>query len=110
MGSERRKLARVPIVTEVECTPNNLLLPTRDLSVGGLFLQTKESLPHGTKLQLRFYLDQKVLISAEGEVVYVAPGLGVGIEFTELPASQKQAIEGFVGSQPNAGEQSESGG
>lgn len=102
MGIDKRKYQRVPLMTEVQSSKSGapLVLPMRDISIGGLFVQTKHNLPHGTVLQMRFYLDGKVLIEAEGKVVYTAPGLGLGIEFTELPPNQREAIEGFINAQP----------
>ncbi|MFQ5817382.1 MAG: PilZ domain-containing protein [Terriglobia bacterium] len=98
MSIERRKYRRTPIVTEIECSRSggSFVLLTRDISVGGLFLHTKENFPHETDLQLRFYLDEKTLIEAEGRIVYTVAGLGVGVEFTDLPKSQREALESFI--------------
>lgn len=105
MGIERRKYRRVPIVTEVECAQRgtNFLLPTRDISVGGVFLHTKESFPPDTVFHLRFYVEGKTLIEADAHVTYTVPGLGVGVEFTDLPKSQREILEAFITAQPETG-------
>ncbi|MFQ5927083.1 MAG: PilZ domain-containing protein [Terriglobia bacterium] len=98
MGIERRKYHRVPLVIEGECSQSgtSFLLPTRDLSLGGLFLHTKENFPADTVLHLRFYVDEKTLIEAEGRVAYTVPGVGVGVEFTDLPKSHREALTNFL--------------
>lgn len=101
MGIERRKYRRVPLVTEVECSQSgeSFLLTSRDLSIGGVFLHTNENFPTGTVLHLRFYLEEKNQVEVDGTVAYSVPGLGVGVEFVDLPKSQREALEQYVSSQ-----------
>jgi PilZ domain len=65
-----------------------------DLSPDGLFLNTTHEFRPGTHLKLCFELSRTgVLIQAMGDVRYCLPGLGVGVEFVDLPARTRGAIE-----------------
>jgi hypothetical protein len=65
-----------------------------DLSTGGLFINTPHTFAKGTKLKLRFDLPGSgVLVQAVGEVRYCLPGMGVGVEFVNLPDFARSAIQ-----------------
>src|SRR5215210_8507706 len=56
---------------------------TKDISVGGLYMNTQTVLPEGAVLMLRIPLgDEQVIVNAE--VVYSNPGRGVGVQFQGL--------------------------
>ena len=65
-----------------------------DLSSRGMFITTARKFPEGAVLNLSFRL---VLTGAEirarGEVRYCLPGVGVGVEFIDLPSAAAAAIE-----------------
>ena len=97
--AERRKFRRAIIVTEVELVSGGekLLAPTRDISIGGLFLQTTKAPPANTPVRLRFHLEpENPPIEAAGHIAYIVPGRGAGVEFTELSAESRSRIEWFV--------------
>ena len=65
---------------------------TRDLSVGGLYMNTLASLPEGGLLRLRLtFGNEEVVVSAT--VVYSNPGRGVGVHFHDLSESDRAVIE-----------------
>ena len=65
-----------------------------DLSPDGMFLNTPHEFRPGAHVKLCFELLRTgVLIQATGDVRYCLPGLGVGVEFVNLPACARAAIE-----------------
>jgi uncharacterized protein (TIGR02266 family) len=72
-----------------------------DISRGGVFIRSKQPLPMGTKVNLKFsvILDDFETIEGEGEVVRVVdtgehPGMGV--LFTQLTPESRTIIEELV--------------
>jgi uncharacterized protein (TIGR02266 family) len=96
---EKRRHRRASLVTEVKCDPSGKdeLLVTRDVSTGGLFIITKKPLPMDSSVSLSFNLgDGHPLISCRGKVVYSMQGMGMGIQFMDLPDESLQSLQKFV--------------
>jgi uncharacterized protein (TIGR02266 family) len=102
MSSERRRHPRLSIAVEVDfgSEHNFYSAQTRDISIGGLFIETDVALPIGTRLRvdLKFL---KTLLQAEAEVAWVLTGpgdaaVGMGVRFVALAAPAKKAIEDFM--------------
>jgi uncharacterized protein (TIGR02266 family) len=83
----------------------------RNLSLGGIFIQTEEPLPTRTRLQVEFRLpDMSDPITAEGVVVHTFRGRatresslnGMGIRFAELNPSSRKRLELYLQSQAGA--------
>jgi len=55
----------------------------RDISVGGVFIETKKSLPIGATVQLNFLVEDGG-IDAKATVRYILPGVGVGLQFKNV--------------------------
>jgi hypothetical protein len=55
----------------------------RDISVGGVFIETKKILPMNATVELNF-LVQDGGIDAKATVRYVLPGVGVGLQFKNV--------------------------
>jgi hypothetical protein len=65
-----------------------------DLSVKGMFVQTAKTFPEGAVLKVRFRLARSLYeVTARGEVRYCLPGVGIGIEFVEISAESRRAIQ-----------------
>jgi hypothetical protein len=65
-----------------------------DLSPHGMFVNTHSVYPQGAILKLRFRLARTgVLIQTRSEVRYCLSGVGVGVEFIDLPADSVEAIQ-----------------
>ena len=65
-----------------------------DLSVKGMFVQTMRPFPEGAVLKIRFRLARSLYeVVARGEVRYCLPGVGIGIEFVEISAEARRAIQ-----------------
>ena len=83
---DKRIFPRRPLVVQVEHDAGSFLAFSRNISVGGMFVGTKEQvLPSGSKLILRFSLDDGgPTIVAQGEVRYSAKGNGMGVKFIDV--------------------------
>jgi uncharacterized protein (TIGR02266 family) len=100
--SERRQHTRLSIAVEVDFGSENNFYSarTRDISVGGLFIECDIGLPIGTRLRVDLKFLQKQLHAA-AEVTWVLLGagdqaVGMGVRFVDLPPSAVKNIEGFM--------------
>lgn len=66
---------------------------TKDISLGGLYMNTQAVLPEGAVLLLRIPLkdDQQIVVNAE--VMYSNPGYGVGVRFQGLSENDRALME-----------------
>lgn len=94
MSDDRRQGHRALFCNEVEVVGYG---PRRssDLSAGGMFLETIAAFPKDTVLQLKFKLteNESVPIVVRARVLYVASGIGVGVEFIDLAPDDRRRIE-----------------
>jgi hypothetical protein len=65
---------------------------TKDISVGGLYMNTQSVLPEGAVLLLRIPCGAKQVVVNAG-VVYSNPGRGVGVRFQNLSDEDRALIE-----------------
>ncbi|MDP8254192.1 MAG: TIGR02266 family protein [Candidatus Alcyoniella australis] len=111
-GSEKRKTPRASVRTKVEIdyqidSEDTFLFEyASNVSRDGIFLQTKSPLEIGTRLMLKFELaDEGRTIETNGEVMWINPyrpdgeniNPGMGINFIDLSAKDKEAISRLVG-------------
>jgi hypothetical protein len=69
-----------------------------DISLRGMFINTDRRYPEGAVLKLHFRLTRSGAdVVARSEVRYCIPGVGVGVEFIELPPKSARAIEKELG-------------
>jgi uncharacterized protein (TIGR02266 family) len=72
---------------------------TRDISTGGLFIETPVGMDIGARVDVKLELARK-RYSLDSEVVWVlsehGKTSGVGVRFIDLPAAVKTAIEAFM--------------
>jgi uncharacterized protein (TIGR02266 family) len=106
-GRERRRAKRVPVEIQIQYeTPDGFFQDyMRNLSLGGIFIETPKPLPMNTKLKVQFSLpDMSSPIVAEGVVVHTLrvgqpenPSVsGMGIRFSELEPSSKEMLESYL--------------
>ena len=67
----------------------------RDLSSGGLFVQTRESRAVGATTKVHFLVEEGQ-IRAEAVVRHVKPGRGLGLEFTAVRAEDRSRLAVLV--------------
>ena len=95
----RRHYSRVETPHEVwvywNCKGRGDTSQVRDLSTGGLFVETEEARDVDTKVRLDF-LVQEGQIRAEAVVRNVKPGSGLGLRFTALTAEDGPRLTALV--------------
>jgi len=65
---------------------------TKDISIGGLYMNTQTVLPEGSVLMLRIPLGKEQVV-VNAEVVYSNPGRGVGVQFQGLTDNDRALME-----------------
>jgi len=65
--------------------------PVRDLSFGGLFIDTSVALPVGAAATIDF-LVQEGQIRADSVVRHVEPSSGIGLKFTAIPETDRPRL------------------
>ena len=94
---ERRRYPRVPLATQVLHGEDSFIGFSRDISTGGMFVETNQPLDAGATLNLRFHLESEdSIVKAEGQVLYVVPRVGVGLSFTEVMPEDYGRIQAYV--------------
>ena len=66
---------------------------TKDMSAGGLYMNTKADLPEGAVLTLRIPFNDGRQVVVNAEVVYSNPGHGVGVKFHGLTEQDRALME-----------------
>jgi uncharacterized protein (TIGR02266 family) len=100
--NERRQHPRLSIAVEVDLRSehNFYSAQTRDISVGGIFIETDVALPIGTRLRIDLkFLKKRIDTDVEVTWVLVGEGqqaAGVGVRFVDLPDSARRDIEKFM--------------
>jgi hypothetical protein len=95
--SHTRNVPRARMVTQVICPELLTLAYSRDVSVGGMFIETRQPLPVGTRLNLRFHIeDDTPIVASEAVVAYEVVGLGMGVRFWWISLEDRQRIADYV--------------
>ncbi len=106
-GTENRKSHRIPIqlLVDYRSEGHYLFDFCRDLGTGGVFIQTKDPLPHGSSVELTFTIpDSKETLDARGQVIWVQDHIssnkelipGMGVQFSDFDSKQRKILEDFV--------------
>lgn len=99
--AERRRFPRATLVTQVECQGCTSLAFSRDVSMGGMFLETTNPPAPDSKVALRFNIDDGGgTIIAQGKVLYCVAKLGMGIAFTEISPFDRGRIADYAAKAP----------
>ena len=96
---EKRQYRRAKLVAHVQCVALNreCLAVTRDVSVGGMFLNEQDPFPAHSIVNLSFRLNPGgARLTCTGEVAYAIKGVGMGVMFKGPPDDVRAAIEQFV--------------
>jgi hypothetical protein len=96
---ERRRYDRSRLIVDVFFDGNDAtgVASTKDISVGGFYMNTQASFPEGASLLVRIPLTEGKQVVANAEVVYNNPGRGVGLRFQNLSEENRSLIEGELG-------------
>lgn len=94
---ERRRYERSRLIIDVFFNGADLtgVASTKDISAGGLYMNTQAEIPEGSPLTLRIPVGGRDVV-CNGEVVYSNPGRGVGVTFQGLTDEDRALIEGAL--------------
>lgn len=91
---ERRHYDRSRLLVDVRFDGGDAtgVASTKDISLGGLYMNTQTEIPVGETLALRIPLGGHHLV-IKADVVYSNPGHGVGVRFHGLPDEVREIME-----------------
>ncbi|HXE74993.1 MAG TPA: PilZ domain-containing protein [Candidatus Xenobia bacterium] len=98
-GANKRAAPRVPILTQVEAqsTRRSVLGQGKNISVGGMLVETPDTFPIHTSVVVRFVLPKdRYRIEAAGRVVWEDEGRFMGIAFTGLTDAHEKKIAEYA--------------
>ena len=96
---ERRHHDRSRLIIDVDVDGQDAtgVASTRDISLGGFYMNTQADLPEGTVVMVRIPFAEGKHIVANAEVVYSNPGRGVGLRFLCLSDGDRMFLESELG-------------
>jgi hypothetical protein len=91
---ERRQYERSRLIIDVFFDGADLtgVASTKDISPGGLYMNTQAEIPEGSVLTLRIPLEGRDVV-CNAEVIYSNPGRGVGVTFQGLSQEDRAHLE-----------------
>ncbi len=91
---ERRHYDRSRLIVDVFFDGKDAtgVASTKDIGVGGLYLNTQAELTEGATLLLRIPVGQQQIV-VNAQVVYKNPGRGVGLRFEGLSDDDRALLE-----------------
>ena len=92
---ERRVYDRSRLIVDVFFDGKDVtgVASTKDISLGGLYMNTQAEIPEGSLLLVRIPFRQDAQVVCNAEVVYSNPGRGVGVRFQGLSDEVKALLE-----------------
>jgi hypothetical protein len=98
--TDRRDAPRYPLILLAEVTDHlssaKFTARTSDVSRTGCYIDMLNPLPRGTQIHVRLH-NQKEMFESVAKVIYVSPGLGMGMAFAENPpANQKDVLDRWL--------------
>lgn len=96
---ERRAYDRSRLILDVFFDGQDVtgVASSKDISPGGLYMNTQAEIPQGAMLLVRIPFRPGVEVVCPAEVIYSEPGRGVGLRFRDLPDHAKAVLEQEVG-------------
>lgn len=92
-----RRFPRVPLAAQVQFAEGSLIGFSRDVSTGGMFVETNRALEPGARMNLRFHLEpDEPIVKAEAEVLYEVPRMGIGLQFTKVAPEDLARVRTYV--------------
>lgn len=105
-GSERRNSQRFETSIAVDYASGETFLFAylKDISEMGIFIRANDPLSIGTKLRLRFHVDDGEPLVLDGEVTWINPykkngeniNPGMGVRFTQLTPERREQVVALV--------------
>jgi hypothetical protein len=96
---ERRGSDRSRLIVDVFFDGKDVtgVASTKDISVGGLYMNTKAEIPEGSLLLIRIPFRSDAQVVCNAMVVYSNPGIGVGLRFQGLANDVRAMLEHEIG-------------
>jgi hypothetical protein len=93
-ADDRRAFDRSRLIVDVFFDGNDAtgVASTKDISVGGFYMNTKAEIPEGALLLVRIPFGTNQVVG-NAEVIYSNPGKGVGVRFQGLSDEARQLLE-----------------
>lgn len=105
-GSERREQARIEASIAVDYASGDTFLFAylQNISTMGIFIRTDHPQAIGTKLRLRFHVDEHEPLTLGGEVTWINPykeagenlNPGMGLRFIDLTPETREQVVALV--------------
>jgi PilZ domain-containing protein len=97
---ERRRHDRARLIVDVFYNGQDAtgVAATKDMSVGGFYMNTNANIPEGSVLLVRIPFGDGKQVVANAEVIYTNPERGLGLRFQSLSEENRELIERELGS------------
>lgn len=97
---DRRRHDRARLIVDVFFDGSDAtgVASTKDISVGGFYMNTQTVIPEGSVLLVRIPFPDGKQVVANAEVVYSNPTRGVGLQFKSLSEENRELIDRELGS------------
>lgn len=95
VDDERRNYDRARLIVDVFFDGKDVtgVASTKDISPGGLYMNTQAEIPEGTLLLIRIPFRRDAPVVCNAVVVYSNPGRGVGLRFQGLSDEVRAILE-----------------
>ena len=92
---ERRAPDRSRLIVDVFFDGQDVtgVASTKDISPGGLYLNTQAEIPQGAMLLVRIPFRPDAEVVCRAEVIYSEPGRGVGLRFRDVTEEGRAVLE-----------------
>ena len=92
---ERRAHDRSRLILDIHFDGQDVtgVASTKDISPGGLYMNTHASIPEGAFLLVRIPFSKDAQVVCNAEVIYSNPGQGVGLKFHDVPDDVRATLE-----------------
>lgn len=92
---ERRAHDRTRLIVDVFFDGQDVtgVASTKDISLGGLYLNTQTVIPQGAILLVRIPFRPDAEVVCRAEVIYSEPGRGVGLRFRDVTDEGRAVLE-----------------
>ena len=99
VDDERRNYDRARLIVDVFFDGKDVtgVASTKDISPGGLYMNTQAEIPEGTVLLIRIPFGHDAQVVCNAVVVYSNPGRGVGLRFQGLSDEVQAMLEQEIG-------------
>jgi hypothetical protein len=96
---ERRANDRTRLILDVVFDGEDTtgVASTKDISVGGLYMNTQATIPQGAVLLVRIPFRADATVVCRAEVIYSEPGRGLGLRFIDLSDEGRALLGQEVG-------------